>query len=197
MIARLRGELLECSAGHIVVLAGGVGYQISVTDKCLAMLPSVGATVEIHTRQIVRENEISLYGFVTSSERRLFDLLIAVNGMGPKSALALLGALPEASIISAISTKDFKPLTRAPGVGPKLAERVCLELSDKVREESLLGNIGIGVVAIQDDVVEALLSLGLRRNEAERAVAAAREQVGDGDPQKLIPVALSLAGKSP
>lgn len=197
MIARLRGELIESANGFVVVLAGGVGYQVSVTERCLVTLPSNGNLIELHTRQIVRESEISLYGFSSAAERRMFDLLITVNGMGPRSALALLGTLSEGALVAAISTKDYKPLTRAPGVGPKLAERVCLELNEKVREESLLGNLGVGAVAVQDDIVEALISLGLRRNEAERAAAAAREQIGDEDAQKLIPAALALVGKNP
>jgi Holliday junction DNA helicase RuvA len=193
MIARVIGELVEASQGYVVVVAGGVGYQLNVSERTMAAMPRTGERVDLHARQVVRENEISLYGFLTSGERRLFDLLISASGLGPKSAISMLGAVGEEGIVAAILSNDPKTLTRAPGVGMKLAQRVCVDLVDKVREESLLGRVQSGRAALSDDVVEALVTLGHRRSDAERAAHAAREEAGDAAPQTLIPIALKHA----
>ncbi len=195
MIARVAGKLAEIGRGSVVVMGGGVGYQLFISERSMRRLPKMGETVEYFTRQIVRENELSLYGFESAGERRLFDLLITVNGLGPKSALSILSTLDEDAIVGAILQKDWKALTRAAGVGAKLAEKVCLELVDKVREESLLGTIGKGRTAVSDDVVEALVSLGHKRSDAERAAISARESTDETDPSALIPIALQIASK--
>jgi Holliday junction DNA helicase RuvA len=196
VIARIRGELLEVGPTHAVVLAGDVGYQLFVSERVLAWLPRTGQTVELHARQVVRENEIALYGFASAGERRLFDLLITASGLGPKLAISLLGTIGEEGVAAAIAGGDAKTLTRAPGVGPKLAQKICVELADRVREESLLGRLGPTVQARGDDVVEALIALGHRRTDAERAAVLARDEAGDETPEKLIPIALKhAAGK--
>lgn len=193
MIARVIGELSEVGATYAVVIAGGVGYQLFVSERVLVSLPPIGETVDLHARQVVRETDISLYGFATASERRLFDMLITASGLGPKLAISLLSAVGEEGIVAAIVNGDAKTLTRASGVGAKLAQKLCVELSDKAREESLLGRISATDGRTRDDVVEALVALGLRRGDAERAAIAAREEAGEATPQTLIPIALKHA----
>lgn len=192
MIARVIGELSEVGPNHIVVLAGSVGYQLFVSERLIASLPEIGQPVDLHARQVVRENEISLYGFATASERRLFELLITASGLGPKLGISLLSAIGEEGIVAAIVNHDSNTLTRAAGVGTKLAQKLCVELGDKVREEMLLGRLSGGVRS-RDDVVEALVALGHRRIDAEKAAVAAREEAGDASPQTLIPIALKHA----
>lgn len=195
MIARLAGEVAETGGNYVVLDVSGVGYQLTISERHSASVPPVGTKIEVFCRQVVRENEISLYGFETRGERRLFDLLITVSGLGPRLGISLLSAMNESALVGAIGGKDWKALTRAAGVGSKLAERICIELADKVREESLLGNIGRTSVSAIDDVVEALVSLGHRRGDAERAAQSARDSTDSSDPSSLIPIALQFASK--
>jgi len=172
MIGRLRGELVSVEAGLAVVDCGGVGYEVSVPESVLVQMPSPGEEVTLLIRQIVREDALSLFGFLTAFQRRLFDLLLGVNGCGPKAATALLGQLGEDAVATAIVTQDAKMLMRATGVGAKLAERMILELKDKMPQESLLRKVEIATKAplrSADEVVDALLALGYRRAEAEAA----------------------------
>ena len=182
MIARLRGELLECGSGRIVVDAGGVGYEALVAEAVLLQMPPLGQQVDIHVRQVIREDSSTLYGFLDPFERRIFDLLTEVKGCGPKTALALLSDVGASPASHAIATQDVKALCQASGVGPKLAERILLELKDKIREEELVRRMtSSGARAVvqpilpKDELVDALLALGYRRQEAEIAAAGARE----------------------
>lgn len=195
MIARLSGEIVEVGPGYMVVSAGGVGYQVFVSERMTMTPIGVGSTINLFTRQVVRENEISLYGFASPSERRLFDLLTSISGLGPRLALGVVASVGEETAVSAILDSDWKSLVKAPGIGQRLAQRICVELADKVREEVLLGRMGAGKRPVADDAVEALVSLGIRRGEAERAVARAREESGTSDVASLIPVALKFAGR--
>jgi Holliday junction DNA helicase RuvA len=196
LIAYVAGTVLELDETSAVIETNGVGYRVVATGRTLAGLV-VGVQAALSVKQIVRENEISLYGFAGPPERRLFELLITTNGLGPKLALSLLDDVGESAVVRAILDGDWKTLTRAGGVGQKLAQKVCLELGDKMREESLLGKVaardsrtGLGTV------IEALVSLGLRRADAERAAAKAKDELGDIEPQKLIPAALKYASSS-
>jgi Holliday junction DNA helicase RuvA len=196
MIARVVGELSETGPGYIVVTAGGVGYQLFVSDRTMSLLPPVGSAVNFYTKQIVRENDIALYGFMGGGERRLFELLLLVSGLGPKIAMSIIGAVGEDSAATAILESDWKTLLRAPGVGQKLAQKICVELQDKTREEILLGRINAGKSPRADDVVEALVSLGIKRPAAETAANRAREEADGMDIAQLIPIALKHAGRT-
>lgn len=183
MIGRIRGELLESAGGMVTVLAGGVGYEIAIPESVLMQMPSVGEEVDLRTRQVVREDSITLYGFLNGWQRRLFDLLNEVKGCGPRIALALIGQLGEETVAASIAGQDAKALARATGVGPRLAERIVLELKDKILEESLQQKVGQAMAARGpahpvpvDEVVDALLALGYRRLEAETAARDARAQ---------------------
>lgn len=183
MIARIRGELLEAGDGRVIVDAGGVGYEVLVPESVLATLPPIGERVDLQRRQIFREDSVSLYGFESAFQRRLFDLLNGVKGCGPKTSLGVIGSLGEETTAAAIAGQDTRTLTRASGVGPRLAERIIVELRDLVQQELTTERISgrpvgarpsVGPVA--DELVDALLALGYRRNEAESAAVEAREQ---------------------
>jgi Holliday junction DNA helicase RuvA len=165
MIAFLEGELLEKAAGRVVIAVHGVGYEVSVPTSVLAALPSVGKTARIHTRMVVREDAITLYGFASPDERALFDLFTGVTGVGPKVALSFLSAMQPDAIRTAIVAGDAAALTIVPGVGKKVAQRVVLDLRDRLGGEGEL--VAEGPLA---DVREALLSLGLTPAEAVEAM---------------------------
>jgi Holliday junction DNA helicase RuvA len=195
MIGRLRGELLDVDGSMVVVDAGGVGYEVQVPDAVIHQLPVVGDRVDLLTRQIFREDGVSLYGFLLPFQRRLFDLLLSVKGCGPKVGLAIIGQVGEDAAATAILAQDAKVLTRASGVGARLAERIILELKDKIQEEAFLRKIESAAPVkkkppVTDELVDALLSLGYRRNEAESAAQEAREQAADVQDQ--IKAALRL-----
>jgi holliday junction DNA helicase RuvA len=187
VIGRLRGELADLEGTLAVIDCGGVGYEVVLPEAALGFLPKIGEDVTLIIRQVVREDGVTLYGFTNSFERRLFDLLVGVNGCGPKSALALLGQVGEDTVVAAILASDPKPLIRATGVGPKLAERILLELKDKVQEEALRRKIQVATkpkpATVTDEVIDALLALGYRRNEAEAAAAIAAEHAIDVEGQ--------------
>lgn len=178
MIGRLRGELVEVQGGMAVVDAGGVGYEVLLPDSVLLSLPSVGERVDLLTRQIFREDGVTLYGFTEAFQRRVFDLLMGVKGCGPKIGLALIGQLGADAVAGAILAQDTRALARATGVGAKLAERIVLELKEKIAEESLTRRVETASRrnAKEDALVDALLALGYRRPEAEAAADGARDQ---------------------
>lgn len=165
MIAFLEGDLLEKAVGRVVIAVYGVGYEVSVPTSLLAALPPVGKTARIHTRMVVREDAITLYGFASPDERALFDLLTGVTGVGPKVALSFLSAMQPDAIRTAIVAGDAAALTIVPGVGKKVAQRVVLDLRDRLGGEGEL--VAEGPLA---DVREALLSLGLTPAEAVEAM---------------------------
>ena len=192
MIGRLRGELIEIDGNLAVIDCGGVGYEVALPEAVLVQLPLPGERVDLLTRQIFREDGVYLYGFLQPFQRRLFDLLLTVKACGPKVGLSLLGQVGEDSIASAILAQDPKVLTRATGVGPRLAERIVLELKDKIQEEALMRKIETSIprgrVPVSDELVEALMALGYTRKEAETAASGAREEAGGV--QEQIKIAL-------
>ncbi len=181
MIGRLRGELVEVESGVALIDVGGVGYEVSVPESVLAQLAAPGNEVQVLVRQIFREDGVSLYGFATGFQRRLFDLLMTVKGCGPKVGLSLL-TLGEEIVASSILAQDSRSLSRANGVGPRLAERIILELKDKIAEETFQRKVLVAVSdrraqpSPKDELVDALLALGYRRQEAEIAANEARSQ---------------------
>jgi Holliday junction DNA helicase RuvA len=180
MIARLRGVVDAIEDGRCIIDVGGVGYLVFCSSRTLGALPNAGtASLLIETQ--VREDAISLYGFASSAERDWFRLLTTVQGVGAKVALALLSALSPDQLIAAIATGDKSALTRSPGVGPKLAIRICTELREKA---GAMPGGGTAVVAFAPkgaaaDALSALLNLGYRRPEAEAALVRASEAHGN------------------
>lgn len=183
MIGRLRGELVALEGNLAVVDCGGVGYEVLLPDAVAVHIGAVGDAVTLLTRQIVREDSLTLYGFLQPFQRRLFDLLLTVQGCGPKVALALLGQVGDEAVAGAVLAGDSRLLTRATGVGPKLAERIILELKAKMKEEALARKAeSVGKTSKDkapatpsDDLLDALIALGYRRSEAESVANEARE----------------------
>jgi holliday junction DNA helicase RuvA len=165
MISFLEGEIVEKSATRVVLGVGGVGYEVAVPTSVVASLPAVGRTARVHTRMVVREDSMTLYGFAGTDERELFDLLTGVTGVGPKVALSFLSALAPDAIRRAVVAGDAATLTVVPGVGKKVAQRVVLDLRDKLGGDTVL--VLEGPLA---DVRGALLQLGLTPSEATDAM---------------------------
>ncbi|HEY3783442.1 MAG TPA: Holliday junction branch migration protein RuvA [Fimbriimonadaceae bacterium] len=194
MIGHLRGTLLESEGGFVLVECGGVGYEVLVPESVMMQLPPTGVEVSLRIRQIFREDGVTLYGFTEIFQRRLFDLLLTVKGCGPKIGLALIGQLGEEGVAGAILAEDARALARANGVGARLAERIILELKDKMATESLMrkitdsSNKRMPMIAPDDDLVDALMALGYRRPEAESAARDAREESEDLQSQIKIAV---------
>lgn len=164
MIAFLEGRVTDKRGGHAVIDVHGVGYDVQVPASTLTKLPPIGTTARLHTRMVVRDDSMVLFGFATPDERELYDLLVTVTGVGPKAALSFLSALPTDALRRAISAGDVAALTVVPGVGKKVAQRVALDLKDKLGDEVLI------VEGPLVDVREALLSLGLTPQEASEAM---------------------------
>ena len=188
MIASLRGVLTESLPGACVIECGGVGYLVQVSAHTAQALPSAGREVALRTRQVVREDSVQLFGFAEAEEQKLFDLLIGVSGVGPKVALSFLSALAPDALRRSVVAGDAEALTVVPGVGKKVAQRVVLDLRDKLGGEGEL--VAEGPIA---DVREALVSLGLTPAEASEALASV--QVDDREVEDLLREALQKAGR--
>ncbi|MBL8061115.1 MAG: Holliday junction branch migration protein RuvA [Chthonomonas sp.] len=180
MIVRLRGEVIEVIQGRIVVDCNGVGYEALVPES--TRLPLVGERADLFTRHIIREDAQFLVGFVSDSDRRLFDLLTEVKGCGPKISLQIISDLGTETTLNAIAVEDPRILTKATGVGPRLAERIVVELKEKVRQETFVRKVSAvvagGPTPANDELVEALMALGYRRQEAETAATSVSPDSG-------------------
>ena len=176
MIYSLRGTLLFTDPSSAVIECGGVGYKCAVTVNTLRQLPKIGSEAMIFTYMNVREDAVDLFGFASEDELASFKLLIAVNGVGPKAALAILSELTPEKLAFAIAGGDVKAITKAPGVGPKLAQRIVLELKDRVlpggapAEVNGSGTVLEGSSALAQ-AVGALVAPGYAQSEAASAVA--------------------------
>ncbi len=183
MIYSLNGILTYTDPNTAVVECAGVGYGCRVTYNTLRKLPESGNNVFLYTYMNVREDAVDLFGFVEKEELEMFKLLISVNGVGPKVAIAILSELSPNAVVVAISTGDAKTITRANGVGPKMAQRIVLELKDKVGAtvSDDLDDAVSAVASVGDDkkeAVSALVSLGYSSSEAQKAVAKCKDSVG-------------------
>lgn len=175
----MHGNLAELEGNLALVDCNGVGYEVMLPEMVVAALPGIGEPTTLIVRQIFREDGTTLYGFVEPFQRRIFDLLLGVNGCGPKAALALIGQVGCDAVATAVLAQDSRMLMRATGVGAKLAERIILELKNRIHEEALLRKIETQTAKSrkperEDELVDALLALGYRRAEAESAAIDAR-----------------------
>lgn len=180
MISYIRGTLAEVSEDMIVVESGNIGYNVFVPLAVIEALPRTGSEVMIYTHFQVREDGMYLYGFLSRPDLAMFRQLIGVNGIGPKGALGILSALKPDDLRMAILADDVKAITRAPGVGKKTAQRVILDLKDKIKPEDMLAGVGYlpapetgataGVSGAAKEAIEALTALGYSAGEAARAV---------------------------
>ena len=187
MIAKLRGVLDSLGDGWAVVDVGGVGYLTYCSAGTLAALPQRGQEVSLTIETVVREDHIHLYGFASEQEREWFRLLQTVQSVGARLALAILGALPATELAACIAAQDRAGLTRAPGVGPKLAARILSELEDKV--PSLPGAAPTATTVdgtANADAIAALVNLGYRPTEAHGAVSGAARTLGAEAPVEAL-----------
>lgn len=182
MIARLRGALIEKHPNQAVVEAGGVGYDLTISVATFSALPAPGAEVILLVHTHVREDAIQLFGFLTAEERTLFERLITVGGIGPKLGITALSGLPADDLVRAIGSGDVQKLVRIPGIGKKTAERIVLELRDKVGLPTGSAAAGLPPAVLlsrdEEDVVSALTNLGAQRPAAEIAARKAASELG-------------------
>jgi holliday junction DNA helicase RuvA len=197
MIALIEGSVYEKTAGEILLMTGGVAFRLLCSFNTIASVPSVGHACALYTHLVVREDALELYGFLTREERELFLNLITVSGVGPKSAIAILGSMPIEDLRLAILTGDVGMLSRAPGIGKKTALRISLELKDKLAKYAPLdygtdafgGSVSDG--AATDAVSESMLALktlGYTPMEAADAIKNVKSQADSAD--ELIKLAL-------
>ena len=200
MIGRLSGIVLEKRPDRAVVDASGVGYELHIPLGTFASLPGVGERGSLHVHTHVREDAILLFGFTTAEEKALFERLITVSGIGPKLALVGLSGLPLPELVGAIAAQNVTRLSTIPGVGKKLAERLGVELKDKVSgilSSSSPSAFGVPAAlgGFLDDAVGALVNLGYRKPQAEAAVKAAGDVAGTTDLPALLSAALRLLSR--
>ena len=199
MIALVEGTVLEKSEGEVILLTtGGVGYRLSCSMNTLALIPGAGKACSLYTHLSVREDAMELYGFEKREEREMFRRLISVSGIGPKSALFILGSMPLPDLRMAILTGDAAALSRAPGVGKKTAQRITLELKDKVTQDALQSGVSMDDIAFQDaeapaqdalgEAMQALKALGYSPQEAAAALKGIKNNGETAD--ELIRLAL-------
>jgi Holliday junction DNA helicase RuvA len=173
MIAHLRGRLLAKHPNQVVVETGGVGYDVTISVPTFSDLPGVGSEVALHIHTHVREDLIALYGFLRPAEKQLFEKLITVSGIGPKLAITILSGMAADEMVGAIRGNDIARLTRIPGIGKKTAERMVLELRDKLPPAGVGEAPAVPVMsAVEEDVLSALVNLGYQRAASERALAS-------------------------
>lgn len=196
MIDHLSGELASAADRWVVIDIGGIGYRVQVTEPTLRDLLDAGGRVMVHTHMVVRDDNIQLYGFSRPRERELFTILIGVTGIGPQTAMNILSRISFEDFAIAIVTDDEKTLTRIPGIGPKSAKRLILELKDKMKKcaATLPGGRSRAEAC---DAVSALVSLGFSEREAEEAVNAIIADMPAPTVQDLIRASLTRLRERP
>ncbi|MCH5269931.1 MAG: Holliday junction branch migration protein RuvA [Lachnospiraceae bacterium] len=186
MIAYVKGEIAELTEDNVVVEVGGIGFNVKISARVAQSLPGIGQEVKLHTYTLVREDAFSLYGFLSRSELEIFKKCITVSGIGPKGALAVLSVMDADGLRYAILSGDAKAIAKAPGIGARTAERLILELKDKVSYDDALIGMEIekgqaGVLPPAEgavkEAVEALVALGYGQTESLRAVS----QIADAE----------------
>ena len=199
MIAHLRGLLLSKSPNQIIVDCAGVGYEVAISVATFSALPGEGVPVALHVYTNVREDQIALFGFAEMAEKQLFEKLLTISGIGPKLAITVLSGISAERLVAAIRGGDHATLTRIPGIGKKTAERVVLELKDKLEHMAVTAAAGaVTHPSAQfgpagDDAISALVNLGYQRPVAQKAVegALARDAGLSGDFEGLFRAAMS------
>ena|SRR5579872_3464730 len=196
MIAHLRGRLILKKPNQAIIEAAGVGYDVNISVPTYSSLPETGHEVAVHVHTHVREDALALFGFAEIREKQLFEKLIGLSGIGPKLALTILSGMESTKLVSAIRGNDLTSLTRIPGVGKKTAERMVLELRDKLDNFATPStDEAMPASAVSEDVISALVNLGFQRNLAERAVVSALKAHGDAGFDRLFREALGSLSK--
>jgi Holliday junction DNA helicase RuvA len=193
VIASLRGIIKAIRDDALILDVGGVGYLVRVSHNLLSEIGHVGQPLELYTHTHIRENELGLYGFRTLEELDLFHLLLGVSGIGPRTALAVLSAFSPVTLRSALAQGDALALSRVPGIGRKMAQRLALELKDKIgiTESAALARL---LSSADADVLNALTALGYSLSEAQEGLAAVPENMQDLD-QRILAALRSLGSR--
>ncbi len=173
MIARLTGTLLEKNPGLLVLDVAGVGYEVTIPLGTFRVVGEPGARVELHVHTHVREDTLALYGFATRLEKELFVRLLAVSGVGPKTAVALLSGLGAEPLVEAVRRRDIRRLSGAPGIGRKTAERIALDLADRLESLATEERRDAAPGGMKEDLVSALVNLGYNARAASEAATGA------------------------
>ncbi|MBI3684056.1 MAG: Holliday junction branch migration protein RuvA [Acidobacteria bacterium] len=197
MIGYLRGTLIEKHPNEVIVDVNGVGYHATIPISTFSALPDTGSEVKLRIHTHVREDALALFGFLTAEEKGLFEKLISVSGVGPKLAVTMLSGLPVADLVSAIRTGNIQQLTRVPGIGKKTAERLVVDLRDKldllgVKAPAAAGAPAAALTGVDEDVLSALVNLGCARAAAEAAIRKARAAGAPDEFETLFRRALEL-----
>ena len=209
MLAYIKGELAAKARGYIVIDVGGLGYKVFMSDSGIEKLGNIGDTVKVHTYYKVREDDISIFGFNTLEELKMFELLISVSGVGAKTALGMLAVCEPTEFALAVITEDVKTLTQMPGIGAKSAQRIILELKDKIKKEQQIqeltkatGKISGAKTKLEekieneekiDEAIAALQVLGYNKREIEKAFDKLVKE--NMTTEELIRKGLSILGK--
>jgi len=198
MIGHLRGRILEKRPNQVILEVNGVGYDVNIPVSTFYQLPDPPGEAQLHIHTHVREDALALYGFLSTGEKRVFEKLISVSGIGPRLAVTILSGLEVAELVPAIRNSDLVKLTHIPGVGRKTAERIVLELRDKLAEVEgqRAAAAPAGFSTEQEDALSALLNLGYQRSAAEKAVRRAAELERGGSFDALLRRALQLLVKT-
>jgi holliday junction DNA helicase RuvA len=199
VIALLRGKLLEKHPNQVIIETGGVGYDVVIPVSTFSALPDSGAEVKLRIHTHVREDALSLFGFLTLDEKTIFEKLISVSGIGPTLAIKVLSGMATSDLTAAIRNGHVEQLVRIPGVGKKTAERIVLELKDKLEGVAAMAAAGVSAVPaasalsiIEQDVMSALLNLGCNRAAAEAAVRKAKTAGAPAEFEPLFRKSLEL-----
>jgi Holliday junction DNA helicase RuvA len=192
MIAHLRGKLLAKHPNQAVIETGGVGYEVTISVPTFSELPANGSEVALHIHTHVREDVIALYGFLRPAEKQLFEKLMTVSGIGAKVAITILSGMAADEMTGAIRGNDVARLTRIPGIGKKTAERMVLELRDKLPPAAGPSTSTLPAMsATEEDVLSALVNLGYQRQSAEKAMAGAVKNGKSGSFDSMFREALA------
>jgi Holliday junction DNA helicase RuvA len=194
MIAHLRGVLLAKSPNRAVVECAGVGYDVAISVATFSALPAEGAETKLHIYTRVAEDQLALYGFAELPEKRIFEKLLTISGIGPKLAITVLSGIDAARLVTAIRGGDHASLVRIPGIGKKTAERVVLELKDKLDDFAVApATVAPSVGAAGEDALSALMNLGYQRPVAQKAIETAigREPAVKDDFERLFRAAMA------
>jgi holliday junction DNA helicase RuvA len=196
LISRIRGILVRRDLGVAEVMTpGGVAYELNIPLPVFERLPREGAEVELRTWQVVREDAVELFGFLEPGERDIFGKLLSASGVGPRLALNILSSMPPDRVVRAILEKDVATLRRIPGLGAKKAERLALELADRLEDVAATAVAGAGAGRGADEAVRALVALGYSTAEASAAVRKVMDEDGGLAPVELIRASLAAIKK--
>ena len=194
MYSYLKGFFVCIEDGKVVIEVGGVGYEVSVPTSVLVDIPEAGEEIKLFVHQIVREDALELVGFADREQKRIYLKLLSISGVGPKAALAILSVLTPLELIRAVAENDYRAIARANGVGPKLAQKVVLELKDKVDKDALEQMSGQSIASREEpayvEALQALTALGYQPNEAKKAL----QGVAVTDSRTMIRAALANLG---